>query len=194
MRREKSKKGYKIYYFGKPGYSIASTIQFTPKELDISKNIITPAKIETLLQDGCPPLYEQANIVLTDPAVVIPGTSNQYKFNEKPGTECPPADNKELEADLAIWCLPSTIETVFELSCTGPASKRAELAKLKKQDFIFLNKRKILSKQRISRTETFFTCTSRNSNSQAAGKAPARTQGIRAGGAYHISEAHHDHR
>ena len=154
--REKSSKEYELDYFGKPGYSIASSIKFTPEELDIANNKITPAKVGAFLQTACAPLYEQVKDVLTDPAVVIPGTSNQYKFKVKLGKGYPLADNEDLEVDLAIWYFPTTTETVFELSYTGPASERAQLEQLQEQTFAFLKERGMLSSNQISKTETFF--------------------------------------
>jgi len=154
--REKSSKEYELDYFGKPGYSIASSIKFSPEELDIANNKITPAKVRAFLQTACSPLYEQVKDVLSDPAVVIPGTSNQYKFKVKLGKGYPLADNEELEVDLAIWYFPTTTETVFELSYTGPASERPQLEKLQDQTFAFLKVRGMLSNKQISKTQTFF--------------------------------------
>jgi hypothetical protein len=155
--REKSSKEYELDYFGKPGYSIASSIKFTPEELDIANNTITPAKVGAFLQTACVPLYEQVKDVLADPAVIIPGTSNQYKFKVKLGKGYPLAENEELEVDLAIWYFPTTTETVFELSFTGPASERAQLEQLQDQTFAFIKERGLLSTNQISKTETFFS-------------------------------------
>jgi len=154
--REKSSKKYELDYFGKPGYSISSSIRFTPEELDISNNKITPAKVAAFLENACAPLYEKVKDVLADPAVVIPGTSNQYKFKVKLGQHSPLADNEDFELDLAIWYFPTTTRTVFELSFTGPASERAQLEKLQEQTFAFLKERGMLSENQISKTQTFF--------------------------------------
>lgn len=154
--RKKSKKEYELDVFGKPGYSISSSIKFTHEELDISNNKITPAKVGSFLQTACAPLYTYVKELLDDPAVVIPGTSNQYKFKVKLGKGYPLADDKDLEVDLAIWYFPTTTETVFELSYTGSASERTQLEELQKQTFAFLKERGMLSKKQISKTETFF--------------------------------------
>jgi hypothetical protein len=154
--REKSSKKYELDYFGKPGYSISSSIKFTPEELDIANNKITPVKVAVFLENACSPLYEVVKDVLEDPAVVIPGTSNQYKFKVKLGQENPLANNEDFEVDLAIWYFPTTVRTVFELSFTGPASEKVQLEKLQEQTFSFLKERGMLSKNQISKTQTFF--------------------------------------
>lgn len=153
---KKSSKEYELDYFGKPGYSISSSIKFSPEELDIANNKITPNKVAAFLRKRCPALYDQVDDILADPAVVIPGTSNQYKFKVKLGKGYPLADNEELEVDLAIWYFPTTTESVFELSFTGPASDRPRLEKLQEQTFAFLRERGMLSNRQISKTETFF--------------------------------------
>ncbi|HIP38787.1 MAG TPA: hypothetical protein EYG88_05290 [Desulfocapsa sulfexigens] len=99
---------------------------------------------------------EQYMPVMPDPAVVIPGTSNQYQFKIKLGQENPLANNEDFEVDLASWYFPTTVHTVFELSFTGPVSERAQLEKLQEQTFSFLKERGMLSKNQISKTQTFF--------------------------------------
>ena len=154
--RKKSSKKYELDYFGKPGYSISSSIRFVPEDLDIANNKITPVKVAAFLEGACSPLYAVVKDVLADPAVVIPGTTNQYKFKVKLGQENPLASNEDFEVDLAIWYFPTTVRTVFELSFTGPASEQAQLEKLQKQTFTFLKERGLLSKNQISKTQTFF--------------------------------------
>lgn len=154
--RKKSSKKYELDYFGKPGYSISSSIRFTPEELDIANNKITPSTVASFLEGACAPLYAVVRDVLADPAVVIPGTSNQYKFKVKLGQDNPLAANEDFEVDLAIWFFPTTVRTVFELSFTGPASERAELEKLQEKTFAFLKERGMLSENQISKTQTFF--------------------------------------
>ncbi len=154
--RQKSSKKYEVDYFGTTGYSISSSIKFSPEELDIANNVITPKKVGTFLEKACPPLYEKVKDVLADPAVVIPGTSNQYKFKVKLGKGYPLADNKDLEVDLAIWYFPTTSETVFEISFTGSAAERAKLEELQKQTFAFLEERAMVSPNQSSKTQTFF--------------------------------------
>ena len=154
--RKKSSKEYELDYFGKPGYSISSSIKFSSEELDITNNKITPSRVAAFLKDACAPLYEHVAQVLDDPAVVIPGTSNQYKFKVKLGQENPLSANEDFEVDLAIWYFPTTTRTVFELSFTGPASQRAELEKLQDKTFAFLRARGMLSADQRSKTQTFF--------------------------------------
>jgi hypothetical protein len=154
--RKKSSKKYEVDYFGTTGYSISSSIRFSPEELDIANNMISPAKVGAFLEKACAPLYEKVKDVLADPSVVIPGTSNQYKFKVKLGKGYPLADNKDLEVDLAIWYFPTTSETVFEISFTGPAAERTKLEELQKQTFAFLEKRAMVSPKQNSKTQTFF--------------------------------------
>ena len=94
--------------------------------------------------------------MLTNPAVVIPGTSNQYRFKMKLAEGYPLADNRELKAVLSIWYFTNTTQTFFELSFTGPSTKRRELEQLQEQTFKFLKERALLSSNQLSKTETFF--------------------------------------
>jgi len=153
---QKSKKKYEVDYFSTPRYSISSSITFTPEKLDIAINRITPAKVGAFLEGACPELYSRVKDVLTNPAVVIPGTSNQYRFKMKLAEGYPLADNRELKAVLSIWYFTNTTQTFFELSFTGPSTKRRELEQLQEQTFKFLKERALLSSNQLSKTETFF--------------------------------------
>lgn len=154
--RKKSKKKYNLDYHGERTYSISSSIKFSMEDLDIAGNRITPRKVASFLQGACAPLYEVVKEVLADPAVVIPGTTKQYKFKVSLGEKNSLAGNDDFTINLAIWYFPTTVDTIFELSFTGPASEQEELETLQQQTIAFLQERGMLSGKQISKTQIFF--------------------------------------
>lgn len=147
-------KKYEVDTFDRDVYSISSDIKFSSNVFNPTWQTITLQKLSGFIKSTCPSVFHHVKSILEDKLTVIPGVTSQYAFNIRLKD---PKKAKLLEyVDFDIWFFPPTNRMVVELSYTGKNQNRTQLLALQKETRAFLQKRGLLHKTQISKTEAYF--------------------------------------